>query len=150
MPGSIGSVLFACNYNAVRSPIALGLARCLFGNRIYFDSVGVRAGGELDGFSVAVMAEIDIDISGHQPKTFDELEDTSFDLVITLTPEAQHAAIELTRTMAVEIEYWNTYDPTLTLGNRETILAAYRDVREGLRRAIEQRFGDGGRQGGQQ
>ena len=145
MSGTIGSVLFACNYNAVRSPIALGLARQLYGARIHFDSVGVRPGGELDGFSVAVMAEIDIDISGHAPKTFAELEDTSFDLVITLTPEAQHKAVEMTRTMAVEIEYWNTFDPTLILGNRETILAAYRDVRDRLRQVIERRFGGGDR-----
>lgn len=140
MSSAITSVLFACNYNAVRSPIALGLARHLFGERIYFDSVGVRPGGELDGFSVAVMAEIGIDISQHKPKTFDELEDTSFDLVITLTPEAQHKSVEMTRTMAVEIEYWNTFDPTLTLGNRETILEAYRGVRETLKQAIERRF----------
>lgn len=141
MAGSIESVLFACNFNAVRSPIALGLARHLFGARIRFDSVGVRPGGVLDSFSVFVMAECGIDISGHQAKTFEELTETSFDLVITLTPEAQHICMEMTRTTAVEIEYWNTYDPTLTLGSRDTIVEAYRGVRDTLRRAIESRFG---------
>jgi protein-tyrosine-phosphatase len=138
---AIGSVLFACNFNAVRSPIALGLARHLFGTRIHFDSVGVRPGGELDGFSVAVMAEIGLDIADHAPKIFEQLEDTWFDLVITLTPEAQHKSVEMTRTMAVEIEYWNTFDPTLTLGNRETVLAAYRGVRESLKQSLVRRFG---------
>ena len=97
-----GSVLFACNYNSVRSPMAEGLAKNLFGDVIYVDSAGVRQGG-VDGFAIAVMAEIDVDISQHSSKTFDDLEDTSFDLVISLTPEAQHKAVELTRTMAVKL-----------------------------------------------
>jgi protein-tyrosine-phosphatase len=136
-----GSVLFACNYNSVRSPMAEGLAKALYGKRFFIDSAGVRPGGELDGFSVAVMAEIGIDISGHEPKTFDDLNDTSFDLVITLTPQAQHSAIEMTRTMAVDIEYWPTLDPTATLGSRDVILAAYRQVRDALRQQLEARFG---------
>jgi len=135
-----GSVLFACNYNAVRSPMAEGLAKRLIGHAVYVDSVGVRAGGELDGFAAAVMAEAGIDISGHEAKTFDDLDDSSFDLVITLTPEAQHKAVEMTRTMAVEVEYWPTFDPTVTLGSREVVLAAYRDVREALAQRIARRF----------
>ena len=138
-----GSVLFACNYNAVRSPMAEGLAKHLFGKQIYFQSVGVREDGELDQFAAAVMAELGIDISGHRPKTFADLDDTSFDLVITLTPQAQHTAVELTRTMAIELEYWPTFDPTVTLGSRDVILASYREVRDSLLARIRQRFGAG-------
>jgi len=134
------SVLFTCNFNSVRSPMAEGLAKHLFGDVIYIDSAGVRQ-GSIDGFAIAVMAEIDVDISQHNAKTFDDLEDTSFDLVISLTPEAQHTAVELTRTMAVELEYWPSLDPTAIDGSREVVMAAYRQVRDDLRRRIEARFG---------
>ncbi|MBT3534251.1 MAG: arsenate reductase ArsC [Rhodospirillaceae bacterium] len=134
-----GSVLFACNYNSVRSPMAEGLTKKLFGDVIYVDSAGVRQ-GSVDGFAIAVMAEIDIDISLHNSKTFDDLEDTSFDVVISLTPEAQHKAVELTRTMAVELEYWPSLDPTGVDGTREVMLDAFRQVRDDLQRRILARF----------
>lgn len=136
------SVLFACNLNAVRSPMALGIARYLFGKKIFFDSAGVRA-GEPDPFVIAVMDEIGVDLQKHRPKSFDDLEDSSFDLVITLTPEAQHNAMELTRTMACDVEYWPTMDPTLMTGSREQILDAYRDVRDRLMQRIKERFSTG-------
>ncbi len=136
------SVLFACNLNAVRSPMALGIARYLFGKKIFFDSAGVRA-GETDPFMVAVLDEIGIDMEKHKPKSFDDLEDSSFDLVITLTPEAQHNAMELTRTMACDVEYWPTMDPTLMAGSREQILDAYRELRDTLMHRIKQRFSTG-------
>ncbi len=136
------SVLFACNLNAVRSPMALAIARYLFGKKIFFDSAGVRA-GEKDPFMVAVLDEIGIDMEKHKPKSFDDLEDSSFDLVITLTPEAQHNAMELTRTMACDVEYWPTMDPTLMLGSREQILDAYRELRDTLMKRIKQRFSTG-------
>ena len=97
-----GSILFACSMNAVRSPMAEGLMKHYFGNHVYVDSVGVR-GEEVDPFAVTVMAEIGIDISKHKPKLFDELEDSSFDIVVSLSHEAQHSAVEMTRTMACEL-----------------------------------------------
>ncbi len=136
------SVLFACNLNAVRSPMAEAIAKFLFGHRIYFDSVGVR-NGELDPFIVAAMDEIGIDVSTHIPKSFDELEDTSFDLVISMTPEAQHNAIELTRTLDCEVEYWPTIDPTIVTGSREQMLDAYRGLRDLLMDKIKDRFSTG-------
>ena len=136
-----GRVLFCCNMNSVRSPMAEALGKLLFGDAIYFDSVGVRL-GSVDGFAIASMTEIDIDISHHDAKTFDDLEDTSFDLVISLTPEAQHKAVELTRTMAVDLEYWPSLDPTGIDGSREVMLDAFRQVRDDLQRRIEERFRD--------
>jgi protein-tyrosine-phosphatase len=133
------AVLFACSQNAVRSPMAEGILKHLLGHRIYVDSTGVRA-KEIDGFVVEVMDEIGIDLSKHRPKSFDDLEDSSYDLIISLSPEAQHRAVELTRTMACEVEFWNTFDPTLIEGNRETRLAAYRQVRDFLMARIEARF----------
>jgi protein-tyrosine-phosphatase len=133
------AVLFACSLNSVRSPMAEGLLKHLLGHRVYVDSVGVRV-AEINPFAVSVMEEIGIDLSKHRPKAFDGLEDTSYDLIITLSPEAQHQAVELTRTMACEVEYWPTFDPTIVEGSRETCLAAYREVREGLQRHIEDRF----------
>jgi protein-tyrosine-phosphatase len=134
-----GSVLFCCTLNALRSPMAEGILKLLHGQRIFVDSVGVRS-GELDAFAIAVMDEIGLDISHHRAKTFDDLEDTSFDLIISLSPEAHHQALELTRTMACEVEFWNTLDPSIIEGSRETRLDAYRDVRDTLMRRIRERF----------
>ncbi|MEC9345356.1 MAG: arsenate reductase ArsC [Pseudomonadota bacterium] len=134
-----GAVLFCCTENSVRSPMAEGLLKQLLGHKVYVDSCGVR-GKEVDGFSVAVMDELGIDISRHRSKSFDDLEDTSFDLIITLSPEAQHKAIELTRTMACDVEYWPTLDPSLTEGSRESRLESWRQVRDQLRKRIVKRF----------
>ncbi|MGD9538588.1 MAG: low molecular weight phosphatase family protein [Alphaproteobacteria bacterium] len=139
MSGLPSSVLFACTWNAVRSPMAEGLARELFGPRLRIASVGVRR-GELDGFVIAVLDEIGIDVSRHEARTFDDLEDEQFDLVVTLSPEAQHSAIELTRTMRCDVEFWHTFDPSIVEGNRETRLFAYRQVRDQLRQRLIERF----------
>ena len=136
------AVLFACGLNSVRSPIAAGLFAQIFGRSIYVGSAGVRK-GELDPFAVAVMEEIGIDISRHKPVTFEELEDwegLNFDLIVTLSPEAHHRALELTRTSAVDVEYWPTADPSAVEGNRAQRLDAYRDVREQLLARIHERF----------
>ncbi|MGD9742770.1 MAG: arsenate reductase ArsC [Dongiaceae bacterium] len=139
MNGLPGSVLFCCTMNAIRSPMAEGLLKHLHGHQIYVDSAGVRSDA-VDPFAVAVMDEIGIDISRHRAKTFDSLEDTSFDLIISLSPEAQHSAVELTRTMACDVEFWNTFDPSLVEGGRETVLEAYRQVRDTLLQRIKARF----------
>ncbi len=133
------SVLFACTYNSIRSPMAEALLKHLHGRRIYVDSVGVRE-AEIDPFAVAVMDELGIDISRHRAKTFDDLEDTSFDLVVSLSPEAQHKAVELTRTMACDVEFWPMLDPTAVEGSRAEILAAYRGVRDAIRKRLLDRF----------
>ncbi|MBC8338893.1 MAG: arsenate reductase ArsC [Rhodospirillales bacterium] len=134
------AVLFACTMNSIRSPMAEGLLKFLHGDRIFVDSVGVRP-VEVNGFSVAVMDEIGIDISGHNAKSFDDLEDSYFDLVIPLSPEAQHKAVEMTRVMACEVEFWNTFDPSLIESeDRETMLDAYRQVRDQLMERIKVRF----------
>jgi protein-tyrosine-phosphatase len=133
------SVLFACTWNAIRSPMAEALLKHHRGTSLYVDSVGVRA-QEVDGFAVAVMDEIGIDISRHRAKTFEDLEDTSFDLVISLSPEAQHSAVELTRTMDCIVEFWPVFDPGIVEGGRELQLEAYREVRDHLLRRILARF----------
>lgn len=138
-----GAVLFACTLNRVRSPMAEGLMKRLYGTRVYVDSCGLRPDDSslADPFVVAVMDEIGIDVSDHRPKSFDELDDDSFDLVISLSPEAQHRAVELSRGRAVALEYWPTLDPTLVLGSRETTLEAYRAVRDQLEARLRARFG---------
>ena len=138
----IGSVLFACSENALRSPMAEAIAKRYFGDRIYVDSVGVRA-GEVDAFMVEVLAEIGIDASRHVAKRMDDLLDTSFDLIVSLSPEAHHRSIELTRTSAAEVEYWNTPDPSLIEGNRDTRLDGYRTLRDSLVARIHERLAQG-------
>jgi protein-tyrosine-phosphatase len=137
------AVLFACGLNSVRSPMAAGIFRELFGKSIYVGSAGVQR-GELDPFAVAVMAELGIDIARHKPHTFeelDELEGLNFDLIVTLSPRAHHKALELTRTLAADVEYWPTHDPTAAEGSREQRLEAYREVRDALMARIRERFG---------
>ncbi len=136
-----GSVLFACTMNAVRSPMAAAILRHLAGRRLYVASAGVRA-GEPDPFVAVVMDEIGIDLSDHDPRTLADLDDTSFDLIVTLSPEAHHQALELTRTMAVDVEYWPTFDPSMMQGqgNRDQVLDSYRAVRDRLFARIKARF----------
>jgi protein-tyrosine-phosphatase len=139
------AVLFACGLNSVRSPMAASLLKQMFPQALYVRSAGVKK-GELDPFAVAVMAELDQDISAHRPMTFEELEDwegLNFDLIITLSPEAHHKALELTRTLAADVEYWPTHDPAGTEGNREQKLAAYREVCDTLLARIRRRFAKG-------
>jgi protein-tyrosine-phosphatase len=139
MASAPGSVLFCCTFNSIRSPMAEGIMKYLHGKHVFVDSVGVRA-QEIDGFVIAVMDEIGIDMSRHRAKTFDDLEDTSFDLIVSLSPEAQHSAVEMTRTMACDVEFWPTMDPSMIEGTREERLDAYRDVRDKLMERIRERF----------
>ena len=142
MADAPGAVLFACNYNAVRSPMAEGLMKSLYGHSIFIDSAGVRHADGANPFMIEVMAEIGIDMSGHQPKTFSDIEDSteSFDLVVSMSPEAQHRAVELTRYAALDVEYWMTFDPVAVEGNRDMILDAFRGVRDHIRNRIVERF----------
>jgi protein-tyrosine-phosphatase len=137
------SVLFACGFNSVRSPMAAGIFKQLIGPATYVASAGVRK-RDLDAFAVAALDEVGIDIARHRPMTFEELEDWegfNFDLIVTLAPEAHHKALELTRTIAADVEYWPTPDPTAIEGTRDQRLAAYREVREQLTERIKTRFG---------
>ncbi|WP_255701479.1 low molecular weight phosphatase family protein [Afifella sp. H1R] len=133
------SILFLCGRNAVRSPIAETLAREALGPHIYVASAGVMP-GRRDPFVDAVLAEKGLALSQSRPKSLAELEDLNFDLAITLSPEAHHQALELTRTLAIDVEYWPTPDPTQATGSREQILTAYRELRDRLARNIEQRL----------
>jgi protein-tyrosine-phosphatase len=139
MPDLPGSVLFACTMNSIRSPMAEAILKFLHGRHIYVQSAGVRA-GTLDPFAVEVMDEIGIDLARHRPRRFDDLEDSYFDLVISLSPEAQHRAVELTRGNATDLEFWNLPDPSLAQGSREQVLEAYRTLRDTLMRRIRARF----------
>ncbi|MDR3514020.1 MAG: low molecular weight phosphatase family protein [Caulobacteraceae bacterium] len=136
-----GAVLFACNFNRVRSPMAEALMTLIYGDRVFVDSCGLKEGEGIDPFVVAVMDELGADLSQHSGKRFEDLEDGSFDVVVSLTPEAQHRAVEMARGRAVDVEYWPTMDPTLASGSREAVLDVYRRVRDELRAHILRRFG---------
>jgi len=134
------SVLFLCGQNSIRSPMAEALAKRMLPRSVFVASAGVRASAR-DPFVDAVLAEKALSLGDWRPRRLDELEDSFFDLIITLSPEAHHAALELTRSMAIEVEYWPTLDPSVVEGTREQIMAAYRDVRDGLALQIARRFG---------
>ena len=128
-----------CGMNAVRSPMAERLACAALPSSTFMASAGVRR-GEPDPFVTTVLGEIALDGPRSPPRVLDELDDLYFDLIVTLSPEAHHTALELTRSMAVEVEYWPTADPTIATGTREQILDAYRDVRDRLKARIAHRF----------
>jgi protein-tyrosine-phosphatase len=137
-----GAILFACTMNSVRSVMAYSIMKHLYGKFVYVDAAGVRA-GELDPMAVEVMDEIGIEVAKYKPKTFEDMEDSSmFDLCVTLSPEAQHRAVDLAHTSAIEIEYWPTHDPTIVEGNREQRLDAYRLTRDTLMKRIKERFAE--------
>jgi protein-tyrosine-phosphatase len=135
------SVLFACSQNAVRSPMAEALAKRLYGHSAYIDSVGVRADEEVDLFAAAALDEIGIDVHRHHAKTFDDVDPSSFDLIVTLSPEAHHRALDFARNTATEVEYWPVPDATAVEGSRDIRLQAYRQVRDLLLRRLKERFG---------
>jgi len=138
----VQSVLFMCAHNAVRSPMAEAMAKHFFGRSVYVQSAGARR-GEVDGFALAVLDEIGIDAHKHKPKSIEDLEEwegLNFDLIVSLSPEAHHKALDLTRTVAAEVEYWPTVDPTAVQGSREQMMEAYREVRDGLMRRIKDRL----------
>ena len=138
-PRTPRSVLFMCRMNAVRSPMAETIARSLMPAGTYVASAGIRP-GERDPFVDAVLGEVGLSLGRHAPHSLDELEDDYFDLIVTLAPEAHHAALELTRSMAVDVMYWPTPDPTVATGTRDQIMSAYREVREFLKMLIEKRL----------
>ncbi len=138
----VQSVLFMCALNQVRSPMAEALAKHYFGKSVYVQSAGVRK-GEVDGFMVAALDEMGIDAKKHKPKTVTELEEwegLNFDLIVSLSPEAHHKALDLTRSVSADVEYWPMPDPTLVQGSRDQMLDAYRDVRDALMQRIRARL----------
>jgi protein-tyrosine-phosphatase len=140
MSGLPSSVLFACSHNAIRSPMAEALAKRLYGQAAYLDSVGVNP-TELDSFAVAVLEEIGIDLNSHHGKSFDDLDPSSFDLIVTLSPEAHHSALEFTRSASTDVEYWPIPDPSAVEGSRETRLESYRRTRDLILARLKVRFG---------
>lgn len=134
-----GAILFMCGMNVIRSPIAEVLARGMMPAGTYIASAGVRT-GERDPFVDVVLDEIGLTLGRRQPQTLDELEDDYFDVIITLSPEAHHVALELTRSKAIDVAYWPTLDPTVATGTRDQIVEAYREVRNQLASLIEQRL----------
>ncbi len=141
--GAPGSVLFACTHNVIRSPMAAALMRLRFGPLVRVDSVGVRPGEEVSAMAVFVMDEQGADISKQHPKgfeAFDENEDGPFELIVSLSPEAHHRALDLVPKLGLAAEYWPTFDPSLAEGSRDQVLMEYRAVRDGLDRRIAERF----------
>jgi protein-tyrosine-phosphatase len=136
-----GAVLFACNLNQVRSPMAAALMKLIHGDVVFVDSCGLVARGGVDPFVASVMGELGADLAHHDAKAFDDLEDGSFDLIVCLTPEALAHAEALSKGRATDIEYWPTPDPTTTGGSRDQMIEAYRAVREVLKQRILERFG---------
>jgi protein-tyrosine-phosphatase len=140
MNGIPASLLFACSENSVRSPMAEALAKRLYGQASYIDSVGVRASA-VDFFAAAALDELGIDVHRHHAKTFDDVDPSSFDVIVTLSPEAHHQALEFTRGTAAEVEYWPVMDPSVVEGSREMRLSAYRSTRDQILARLKARFG---------
>ncbi|WP_425045247.1 low molecular weight phosphatase family protein [Primorskyibacter sp. S87] len=141
------SVLFCCDHNAVRSPMAEGIMKKFYGSDTYVQSVGVRNDMEIDGFCIAVCQEIDVELSRHRSRSFREMEAwgddlSSFDLVVALSPASQRRALELTRYFHLDVEYWPIMDPTGLGESREDKLGHYRQTRDQIIRHLKDRWGE--------
>ncbi len=141
------SVLFCCDHNAVRSPMAEGIMKKFYGMDTYVQSVGVKNDLEIDGFSIAVCQEVDVELSRHRSRSFDEMHDwgddlSSFDLVIALSPASQRRALELTRFYHLTVEYWPILDPTGLGETREAKLIQFRAARDQIIGRLVKRFGE--------
>ncbi|MBT8412533.1 MAG: low molecular weight phosphatase family protein [Octadecabacter sp.] len=142
------SILFCCDHNSVRSPMAEGITKKLYGTEAYIQSAGVKSDLDIDGFAVAVCKELDVELSRHRSRSFDEMEDwgddlSSFDLVVALSPASQRRAQELARNSHLEVEYWPILDPTGLGDNREARLVTYRQTRDQIMRRLIERWGEG-------
>ena len=141
------SVLFCCDYNAVRSPMAEGIMKKLYGTDTYVQSVGVSNDMEIDGFSIAVCQELNVELDRHRSRSFDEMEQwgddlSSFDLVVALSPASQRRALELTRFFHLTVEYWPILDPTGLGETRDAKLSSYRQARDQIIAKMKDRFGE--------
>ena len=141
------SVLFCCDHNAVRSPMAEGIMKQFYGTDTYVQSVGVKNDLEIDGFSIAVCQELNVELSRHRSRSFDEMEEwgedlSSFDLVLALSPASQRRALELTRFYHIDVEYWPILDPTGLGETREAKLSSYRQARDQIIERLQERWGD--------
>ncbi len=135
----VQSILFVCSMNSVRSPIAEGVAKELFGRRIYIDSAGLR-NSTLDPFALVVLREVGIEFSEDTPRLLENIGLEGFDMVITLSQEARATVSERVRATAVEHIHWPIDDPTLTEGSRDARLVAYRSVRDGIRALLKEQI----------
>ena len=140
------AVLFCCDHNAVRSPMAEGMMKQFYGQRVYVQSAGVKNDMEVDGFSIAVCEEIGIELGRHRSRSFEEMQQWGddlgqFDLIVALSPASQRMALELTRTHHVDVEYWPILDPTGLGETRDAKLSAYAQARDQIRDRILARFG---------
>ena len=141
------SVLFCCDHNAVRSPMAEGIMKKFYGTDTYVQSVGVSNDMEIDGFSIAVCQEMNVELSRHRSRSFDEMENwgddlSSFDLVVALSPASQRRALELTRFFHLDVEYWPILDPTGLGETRDAKLNSYRQARDQIIERLKTRFGE--------
>ena len=140
------SILFCCDHNAVRSPMAEGIMKKLYGTDTYVQSVGVINDLEIDGFSIAVCEEIGVELSKHRSRSFDEMERwgddlSSFDLIVALSPASQRRALELTRLFHLTVEYWPILDPTGIGETREMKLVSYRQTRDQIKSRLREKWG---------
>lgn len=140
------SVLFCCDFNAVRSPMAEGMMKQLYGHSIYVQSAGVKSDLEVDGFAIAVCQELGVELSRHQARSFDDMQEwgddlSGYDLVVCLSPASQRHALDFTRFYHMDVEYWPVLDPTGLGEGREAKLAAYRQTRDQIRAKLLARFG---------
>ncbi|MEL6958655.1 MAG: low molecular weight phosphatase family protein [Pseudomonadota bacterium] len=142
------SILFCCDHNSVRSPMAEGITKKLYGTEAYIQSAGVKSDLDIDGFAIAVCEEIGVELSRHRTRSFDEMEQwgddfSSFDLIIALSPASQRRAQELARYSAIEVEYWPILDPTGLGESRDARLVSYRQARDQIRDRLIARWGGG-------
>ena len=143
----IQSVLFCCNYNSVRSPMAEGIFKKLIDQRIFVQSAGVFDTLEIDGFTVKVCDEINVKLSKHRVRSLKEMEKEGgftggFDLVVALTKESLEEVRKYSRYSSVMIEDWIVEEPVKDENDINQTIGSYRNTRDIILKKINERFRD--------
>ncbi|MGA2988061.1 MAG: arsenate reductase ArsC [Terriglobia bacterium] len=127
-------VLILCTGNSARSQMAEGLLRHDGGAAFEVASAGTKP-SSVRPEAIAAMREIGIDISGHRSKSVDEFAGQVFDYVITVCDNARESCPVFAAT--TKRIHWSLCDPAAVQGSEEDRLAAFRSVRDELRRNLQ-------------
>ncbi len=127
-------VLVICTGNSCRSQMAEGWLRHLLGDRLEVASAGTHPAREVSPLAIRVMAEAGVDISGQVPEHVSLYEDEHWDLVVTVCDDAREACPAFPG--AARSIHAGFPDPWAVVGTGEERLAAYRGVRDAIRRDL--------------
>lgn len=133
------NVLFICQLNSVRSPMAEGLLRKRLGDKINVTSCGLTPDDPND-FMLTIMKEVGIDMSGHEPLGLVDIKDETFDRIIAFTEGAKAGAEAFLDDRHPEIELWAVPNPGEGSLDVRALLNNYRAIRSNIDARLGREF----------